>query len=222
MPTFSSILNSLPQPEETPAGVTRHLGAFVFACLVIGLAVFGAGIYWEKPGLIYTAVFPVCLMTTGALAYVYLEIKDNKPFFKDPGAWLAERLDDRFAQEKRIAAQLAVTGLIELRRMRTRLEADLVRAERWLDVLKPLSMLAPAVLIVLTAGVFRLPDLVQDICKFFVAAATIGVVVAATAIYQGLIKLRILSATLHYAIELAEEDKKPSFRKVSRKRGQPV
>jgi len=178
MQTFSSILNSIPQPEETQAGVTRHLGAFVFACLVIGLVLFGTGIYWKKSGLIYTAVFPACLMTVAALVYVYLEMKDNKPFFKDPGAWLAERLDDRFSQEKRIAVELATTDLNELRRMRTRLEAF--------------------------------------------AAATIGVMAAAIAIFQGLIKLRTLSSTLHYAIELAEENRKPSFRKISRKRGQPA
>ena len=222
MQTFSSILNSIPQPEETQAGVTRHLGAFVFACLVIGLALFGAGIYLQRQALIDTSLIPLCLTVIGMLVDLFVEVKGAKPFLKDPGAWLAERLDDRFSQEKRIAVELATTDLNELRRMRTRLEADLIRAERWLDVLKPLSMLAPAVLIVVTAGVFGLPDLVQDICKFFVAAATIGVMAAAIAIYQGLIKLRTLSSTLHYAIELAEENRKPSFRKISRKRGQPA
>lgn len=221
MPTFSSILNSLPEPEETRSGIARHSGAFVFACLVIGLVLFGAGIYWQRPGLIYTSLIPLCFMAVGMLVDLCLEIKGSKPFLTNPGAWLAERLDDRFAREKLIATQLAATELNELRRMRTRLEADLVRAERWLDVLKPLSMLVPAVLLVVTVGVFRLPDLVQDFCKILVTAATIGVVAAAIAIYQGLIRLRILSSTLHYAIELAEENRKPSFRKISRKRGQP-
>jgi hypothetical protein len=222
MPTFSSILRSFPRPEERQAGVARYLGVFVTVCIVVSLMLSGAGFYWRRSALIDIAFLPLCLMVVGMWVDLFVEVKGSKPFLKNPGAWLAERLDNRFAQEKHVAARLVATDLNELRQMRTRLEAELIRVERWLDVLKPLSMFAPAVLIVVTAGVFRLPDLVQDICKVFVAAATIGAVAAAIAIYQGLIRLRILSSTLHYAIELAEENRKPSFRKVSRKRGQPA
>jgi hypothetical protein len=218
MPTFSSILQSFPQTEESRGGAKKHVGAFILVCFVAALALFGAGYYWQQRALIYAVFIPLSLMVAGMLVDLFIEVRGGKPFFKNPGAYMAGGLDSRFMQEKLIAAELAATDLIELQRMKTRLEADLIRAERWLDVLKPLSMLAPAVLLLVSVGVFRLPGVVQDICKVVVGSATVGVLIAAIPIYQGLVKLRALSSTLHYAIGLAEENRKLRFRKVSRKR----
>jgi hypothetical protein len=218
MPTFSSILHLFPQTEEEQDGVTRHVGAFITVCLVLVLALLGGGIYWERRALLYATYIPLSLMVVGMLVHLFIEIKDSKLFFKNPAAYMADGLDRRFAQEKLVATELAASHLIELQRMKTRLEADLIRTERLLDILKPLSMLAPAVLILISLGVFRLPGLVQDICKAVVASVTVGALVASITVYTGLVKLRSLSSTLHYAIELAEENKKPRFRKVSRKR----
>jgi len=218
MPTFSSILHSFPQTEEARDGVTRYVGAFILVCIVLALALLGAGIYWERRALIYAAFIPSSLMIVGMLLHLFVEVNDSKLFFKNPAAYMADGLDHRFAQEKLVATELATSDLIELQRMKTRLDADLVRSERLLDILKPLSMLAPAVLILISLGVFRLPGLVQDIGKALVASVTVGALVASIPIYTGLVKLRTLSSTLHYAIELAEENKKPRFRKVSRKR----
>jgi hypothetical protein len=218
MPTFSSILHSFPRTEETPTGATKHVGAFTLVCLALTLVLLGAGFYWEQRVLIYAVLIPSSLMVIGMLVNAFIDIKDSKPFFKNPGAFMADGLDRRFAQEKLVAAELAATDIIELQRMKVRLEADLIKAERWLDVLKPLSMLAPAVLVLVSVGIFRLPGLVQDICKVAAASVTVGALIAAIPVYEGLLKLRSLSSTLHYAIELAEESRKPRFRKVSRKR----
>jgi hypothetical protein len=218
MPTFSSILLSFPQIKETQSSATRYVGAFILVCFAAAVALLGAAFYWQQPALIYAVYVALSLVVAGILANVFIGIRDSKLFFKNPGAYMADGLDRRFAQEKLIAAELAATDLIELQRMKTRLEADLIRDERWLDVLKPFSMLAPAALILVSVGILRLPGLVQDFCKVVFASATVGVLVAAIPIHEGLVKLRTLSLTLHYAIELAEANRKPRFRKVSRKR----
>lgn len=169
---------------------------------------------------LFMPVVPLSFSVITILIKIVFELKDNKEMFKNPGGSLADGLDQRFAQEKVIAAELAANDLIELQRMKARLDADLIRTERWLDVLKLLSMLAPAVFILVTAGIFKLPDFIQDIFKVAVAAATVGAIAAAIAIHRGLVGLRTIWSTLHYAIELVEEKKKKRFRKVSRKRGE--
>jgi hypothetical protein len=222
MPTFSSILQSLPEPPEKKPSAPKYLAAFFWFCLVLSGALVCIGLYWRTRALLYGAIMPGSLAIVAFLVHVFFAVKDLNPFFKDPAEWLAERLDYRFAQEKSIAAELARTELAELQRMRARLDADFIRAERWLDVLKPLSMLIPAGLVVVTVGIFKLPDFIQDFCKVLLASATIGAIVAVIVIQQGLVRLRTLSSALHYAIDLAEENKKPRFRKVSRKRGDRI
>lgn len=220
MPTFSSILDSFPESQASQSSAPRRINAFMYLCLVVSAALFGSGFYWQQRALIYAAVVPLSFSVITILIKIVFELKDNKEMFKNPGGSLADGLDQRFAQEKVIAAELAANDLIELQRMKARLDADLIRTERWLDVLKLLSMLAPAVFILVTAGIFKLLDFIQDIFKVAVAAATVGAIAAAIAIHRGLVGLRTIWSTLHYAIELVEEKKKKRFRKVSRKRGE--
>jgi hypothetical protein len=218
MPTFSSILHSFPQTEETRRGATRYVGAFILVCFVVTLVLLGAAYYLQQRALLYAVFILLSLAVAGMLVNLFIDVRDSKPFFRNPGGYMADGLDRRFEQEKLIAAELAATELIELQRMKTRLEADLIRSERFLDVLKPLSMLGPIVLVVVSIGLFRLPGWIQDICKVVAASIALGAIAASIPIYEGLVKLRTLSSTLHFAIELAEANRKPRFRKVSRKR----
>lgn len=218
MLTFSEILSELPQIEEQQPAITKYLGRFVILCLVmVGLLV-GAGNYWSKTGLFYAAVIPLLLALAGMVLDAVYEARSSADLLREPGAWVADRLDHRFAQEKLLAAELATTDLVSLRRMSTRLDAELVRIERWLDVLKPLAMFLPAVALLITSNILHLPGVLQDIVKLMAAAGTLGVMYGAVSVYKAMVRLRTVSATLQHAINIAETSSKPSFRKVSRKR----
>lgn len=220
MLTFLGILKELPQIEEKREGIARYLGLFVIANLVLLTALAGAAIYWNKAVFIYAASIPASMALFGVVLDTVYEARSIAPTAGGPGAWLAEGLDQRFAQEKRLAAELAKSDLADLKRMSTRLDAELIRGERWLDVLKPFGMLLPAVVVLATLNIFHLPGLLQDFAKILAVAATIGVMIGAISIYKAMLRLRAVASTLHHAIDIAEAAGKPVFRKVSRKRGQ--
>lgn len=79
-------------------------------------------------------------------------------------------------------------------------------------------MALPAIAILVAVDVLHLPGMVQDIVKLFAVAGTLGAMIGAVSLYKANVRLRTVSATLHYAISVAEAVGKPSFRKVSRKR----
>jgi hypothetical protein len=218
MLTFSEMLSALPQIEDEAPGIAKYLSKAVVVSFAVGAALVGAGMYWNKASLVYMACGPIVLVLMGMALDAVLEYRSIAEMVQEPGGWLSAELDQRFAREKQLAAELAKSDLVELKRMYARLEAELVRVERALDVLKPIGMALPAIAILVAVGVLHLPGLVQEIVKLFAVAGTLGAMMGAMLLYKANVRLRTVSATLHYAISMAETVGKPSFRKVSKKR----
>lgn len=218
MLTFSEMLSALPQIEDESRGIAKYLGKAVVLSCAVGAALAGAGMYWNKASLVYMACLPIVLSLIGMAVDAVLEYRSIAETMREPGSWLSSELDQRFAREKQLAAELAKFDLVELKRMYARLEAELVRVERALDVLKPIGMALPAIAILVAVDVLHLPGMVQDVVKLFAIAGTLGAMIGAVSLYKANVRLRTVSATLHYAISVAEAVAKPSFRKVSRKR----
>lgn len=222
MLSFQEIYVKLPIVEEddNPRAEFKHVFLFIAACMVACLCLLFAGSHWNSVTLLRAVWVPIGLMLLGVLAYSVLEGRELRRTWGKPENGLLGRLDQQFADEKSVAHEVAQQDVFELKCMHVRLEASLVARERFLDILKPFSILVPAMLVVATSDLFGLPIFVQNLCKIFGAALLSGLTIGAISMYMDLAKLRRLSSTLQHAISLIEERKEKTFRKVSRKRGE--
>jgi hypothetical protein len=137
--------------------------------------------------------------------------------FGDSAGWIAGWLDKRFEEERIVASSLDNTKLPKLKRMLERLDSEIVTREKWMDVIKPFSILVPALLIIVTSDLLKLPEGLQSAIKLIGAALLSGLTIGAISISTGIVKLRRLSSTLHYAVN-ASTEKLTGFRRVSRRR----
>jgi hypothetical protein len=137
----------------------------------------------------------------------------------DAPGWIGSQLDQRYEKERVVAASLANNQLSELKSMAARIDAEVLTQEKWLEVIKPFSILVPAALIIFTSKYFDFPAGVQNFSQLFGGALMAGLAVGAMSIYSALVKMRRVSSALHRAIGMAEEKKTARFRKVSRRRG---
>lgn len=218
MPTYLEIFKSLPVIEEAQPAAIKYTNVLVMSCVVLAAALVGWGWHANSAAFIYCAYVPLLLIPTIVVVNVVAEVRELRrlgAFRKD---WGLIRLDQRVWQEKAAAADLAKLELSELKWMAQRLDAEALLRERWLDVLKPFSMLVPAALIVVGVDLLHLPGMVQDIGKVCGAAVLIGITIGAISIYESIVPLRRLASAVHYTIASIEAKKAPAFRKVSRKR----
>ncbi len=217
--TYLELYKALsPLDDETRPAWKRN--AFIVACLLAS----GGLLFWSRNAgsllLAWAPLFPLLAMSGVVIASIVAERRRQRSRFGDPRYWDVARLDQRVEQEKAAAVELAQFPLWELKWMAQRLDAEALAQERWTDVLKPLSMVFTAALLVIGLDLFPLPAFLQWIGKLVAAAMLFGVAVGAVSIYEGVVRLRRLSSAMHYAIADAEGRKTPDFRKVSRKRGQ--
>lgn len=222
MLTFHEIYSRLPTVQESPRIKSRYFFGFIIFCLVAFVCLLLVGSHLNNKILSYSAWIPFALMPMTLLAYIVVEAWSRRNIVGKPENHLLVWLDGRFADEITVAGVLAKESLFELKCMRERLEAELQARERWLDVLKPFSILVPALLILASSDSFSLPDAAQKTFKVFGAAWLSGLSIGAISLYSGLPKLRRLSSTLQHAISIGEDRKEKLFRKVSRKRSDDV
>jgi len=219
MLSFQEIFSKLPVIEEKAHIKSRYLYLFIFICAIVFFSLLSAGSHWNNRTLLYTAWVPLVLMPLALLLHVAIEAWMSRQMFGKPEKWMLGWLDHRFADERKVASEVAQENISELKRVRDRLDAELLTRERWLEILKPFSILIPAALILAGSEIFHLPSMAQNFFKLAGAAMLSGLTIGAISVYAGLVKLRRLLSTLQYAISLNEERKQTSFRKISRKRG---
>lgn len=218
MPTYLEIFKSLPAIEEAQPAAVKYTNVLIVSCFVLAGALVGWGWHANSVACIYCAWVPLLLVPLIVIANVVAEARAMRRQGALRKDWGLVRLDQRVWQEKAAAAELAKLGLAELKWMAQRLDAEVLLRERWLDVLKPFSMLVPAALIVVGVDLLHLPGMVQDIGKVCGAAVLIGITIGAISIYESIVPLRRLASAVHYTIASIEAKKAPAFRKVSRKR----
>lgn len=218
MPTYLEIFEALPDIEEARPAALKYANALMLSCFGLAAALAGWGWYVNSLAFIYAAYGALFLLAAVFVAYVIVEIRNIKKEGSFRKEWGLVRLDQRVDRETRVAADLAKLELSELKWMAQRLEAEVVTQERWLDVLKPFSMLLPAVLIVVSVDAFHLPASVRDCGKLLSAALLIGAVIAAVSIHQGIVPMRRVGSAIHCAIAQVERKQGSAPRKISRKR----
>ena len=218
MSTFSDILKALPSAVEEQPPLLRHINVFMAICCSLAVILAAAGWFWDKIFVIYMAFIPLALLPMALVLQQFLEIRRQRKMFGDSAGWIADWLDKRFEEEKRVVSDLDKERLPELKHMLHRLDSEIVTREKWMEVLKPFSMLIPAVLIIVASDFLKLPDGFQGVIKLMGGALVSGFAIGAISISTGIVKLRRLSSTLHYAVNAADQEKKLEIRKVSRKR----
>jgi hypothetical protein len=218
MSTFSDILKALPSAVEAQPPLLKYLNVFMAICCSVAAILIATGWFWDKIVLIYMALIPFALLLMALMLQQFLEIRRQRKMFGDSAGWIADWLDKRFEEEKRVVSDLGKEKLPELKHMLHRLDSEIVTREKWMEVLKPFSMLIPAVLIIVASDFLKLPDGFRGVIKVMGGALLSGFAIGAISISTGIVKLRRLSSTLHYAVNAADLEKKPGIRKVSRKR----
>jgi hypothetical protein len=219
MKTFSEILKALPGAEARQLVWVKRLYIGLLLCMVAFVALMTIGWHLKNPTLINVGWIPIFLATILLMAQIAIEVRDTRKMVADSAGWIGGRLDRNFDEEKRVAVRLANDPELRLKSMATRIDAEVISQEKWLDVIKPFSLLVPAVLIIVTSKYLNLSSEVQNMTQLVGAALISGLAVGAVSIYTALVKLRRLSSVLHHAVEIAEERKAVQLRKVSRKRG---
>jgi hypothetical protein len=218
MSTFSDILKALPSAVEEQPPLLKNINIFMAICFSLAVILAAAGWFWDKIFLFYTAFVPLALLPLALVLQQFLEMRRQRKMFGDSAGWIADWLDKRFEEEKHVVSDFDKEKLPELKHMLYRLDSEIVTREKWMEVLKPFSMLIPAVLIVVASDFLKVPDGFQGVIKLMGGAMLSGFAIGAISISTGIVKLRRLSSTLHYAVNAADQKKKPEFLKVSRKR----
>lgn len=218
MKTFSEILKALPGAEARQLVWVKRLYIGLLLCIVAVVALMTIGWHLKNPTLIKVGWIPIFIATILLMAQIAIDVRDTRKMVADSAGWIGGRLDRNFDEEKRVAILLANDPELRLKSMATRIDAEVISQEKWLDVFKPFSLLVPAVLIIVTSKYLSLSPEVQNMTQLVGAALISGLAVGAVSIYTALVKLRRLSSVLHHAVEIAEERKAVQLRKVSRKR----
>ena len=218
MSTFSDILKALPSAVEEQPPLLKYINVFMAICCALAAMLAAAGWFWDKVFLIYIAFVPLALLPMALVLQLFLEMRRQRKMFGDSAGWIADWLDKRFEEEKRVVSDLDKKKLPELKHMLLRLDSEIVTREKWMEVLKPFSMLIPAVLIIVASDFLKLPQEFGGVIKLMGGALVSGFAIGAISISTGIVKLRRLSSTLHYAVNAADQEKKSEIRKISRKR----
>jgi hypothetical protein len=218
MPNFSDILKTLPSEKEEPLTLLKHINVFMFFCVGSFITLAAAGWYWKKVVFLNLAYLPLILLPLALVLQIFLEVRHQRKILGDSAGRIAGWLDKRFEEEKLVASSLDKKKLPERKRMSERLDSEIVTREKWIEVIKPFSILIPALLIIVTSDLLMLPSWLQGAVKLVAAAMLCGSTTAAIAILRENVKLRRLSSVLHYTVNSAEEEKVSAFRRVSRKR----
>jgi hypothetical protein len=218
MQTFSDILKALPGAETRQQVWGRRLFIGLVLCVIAFVILMALGWYLSSITLRYAAYVPLALANVCLIGQIALEVRDIREMMVDAAGWLGSRLDQRYEEERVIAASLAENQLPELKSMAARIDAEVLTQEKWLEVIKPFSILVPAVLIIVTSKYFDLPAGVQNFSQIVGGALIAGLALGAVSMYSALVRLRRVSSALHRAIGMAEERNTAGFRKVSRRR----
>jgi hypothetical protein len=218
MQTFSDILKALPGAETRQQVWGRRLFIGLVLCVIAFVILMALGWYLSSITLRYAAYVPLALANVCLIGQIALEVRDIREMMVDAAGWLGSRLDQRYEEERVIAASLAENQLPELKSMAARIDAEVLTQEKWLEVIKPFSILVPAVLIIVTSKYFDLPAGVQNFSQIVGGALIAGLALGAVSMYSALVRLRRASSALHRAIGMAEERNTAGFRKVSRRR----
>jgi hypothetical protein len=219
MQTFSDILKALPGAEIKQLAWVRRIYIGLVFCVILFVILIVLGWYLNSPVLISAGYIPIVLAVICLIGQIALEVRDVRKMTVDAAGWIGSRLDQRYEEERVVAARLAEGKLFELKSMATRIDAEVLTQEKWLEVIKPFSILVPAVLLIVSSKYFDLPAAVQNFSQLVGAALISGLALGAVSIYSALVKLRRVASALHRAIGMAEEKKTVRFRKVSRQRG---
>jgi hypothetical protein len=218
MKKFSEMLEALPGGAAQQIIWTKRIYIGQFACGIVYVLLLGAGWYLDNLTIVAVAYIPIILVTCGLIGQLIIEARDVWKMIADSAGWLGRRLDRRFEEEKQAASGLAGMAQPELRSLAARIDTEITAQEKWLDVLKPMTLLVPAILIITGSKLLNLGEAVQNTTQVGGAALIIGLAIGAVSMYSALVKMRRLSSVLHYAIAADEEKKAVRFRKVSRKR----
>jgi hypothetical protein len=219
MQTFSDVLKALPVAETGQTIWVRRLFIGLIFCVIMFVLLMTLGWYFSSPFLVFAGYILIVLALVCWVGQMALGLWELHKMTRDAAGWIGSRLDKRYEEERVIAASLAENQLSELKGMTVRIDAEVLMQEKWLEVIKPFSILVPAVLIIATSKYFDLPAGVQNFLQLAGAALIAGLGLGAVSIYSALFKLRRVSSALHRAIAIAEEKKTVRFRKVSRRRG---
>lgn len=107
MLTFQEIFLKLPFAEEQPRIKSRYMFLFIFGCLAVCGCLLFAGYHWNNKNLIYAILVPIGLMFMAVLAYAIVEGREIVKAWGKPENALLVSLDQFFADEKIVAAELA-------------------------------------------------------------------------------------------------------------------
>jgi MFS family permease len=219
MQTFSDILKALPRAEKGQKIWVRRLFIGLIFCVTMFVILMALGWYLHSDVLTSAGYISIVLAVICWAGQIALAARELRKMTADAAGWIGSRLDQRYEEERVIAASLAQNHLSELKSMAARIDAEVLTQEKWLEVIKPFSIFVPAVLIIVTSKYFDLPAGVQNFSQLIGAALIAGLGIGAVSIYAALVKLRRVSSALHRAIGIVEEKKTVGFRKVSRRRG---
>jgi hypothetical protein len=222
MLTFHELYSKLPVVEEKPkpgSRYARYILLFILFCLAAAIALVFAGWYWENLTLLQTYWWPLGLMYASAAVYVYLEGREIWATMGRPEAGLLDGVDQRFAEEKALAAEVAQEDPFEIKAMKERLEVTLSLRERGLQMIQQFSIIVSVVSAVVTSDWVQAALKLPNMFKVLGPALLIFFAIIAISVYVEIIKLRRLAVVLQHATGLSEERKQKSFRKISRKRG---
>ena len=219
MQTFSDILKALPKAEKGQTTWARRLFIGLIFCVTIFVILMALGWYLHSAFLTSAGYISIVLAVICWMGQIALQAMELRKMTADAAGWIGSQLDQRYEEERVIAARLAQNHLSELRSMAARIDAEVLTQEKWLEVIKPFSIFVPAVLIIITSKYFDLPAGVQNFAQLAGAALIAGLGIGAVSVYSALVKLRRVSSALHRAIGIVEEKKTAGFRKVSRRRG---
>jgi len=221
MLTYLEVFKALPPVEEKaePALPTKIVKAILMCVAASGLLCAGAW-YVNSNVALYGAIALLGLTVVAAVVYVIHEVRRFRKWMAENKHLGIVQLDQRIEREKAVVAGLTKLPLPELKWMTQRLEMEATIRERWLDVLKPFSMLVPAALVIVSINTFHLPAFIQDWSKLLGGFMLVGLTIGAISIYKDIVQIRRLAPMIHCAIVEIEGKRAPSFRKVSRRRGQ--
>jgi hypothetical protein len=219
MQTFSEILKALPGAETRQRDWERRIYIGLALCLIALVILIVIGRYLNSVTLIKAGYIPIAVALVGLVGLIGIDVKDVLKMTADAAGWIGNRLDQRYEEERVVAARLAEGKLSELKSMAARIDTEVITQEKWLEVIKPFSIFVPAVLIIVTSKFFDLPAGMQNFSQLVGAALIAGLALGAVSMYSALVKLRRVSSALHRAIGMAEEKKTAGFRKMSRRRG---
>lgn len=221
MPTYLEVFKSLPSIEEAvEPSLPKNIVKVVLTCLVASGFVCASGWYMNSIAALYGAIAMLVLMVVATIVYVIHEVRRLRKWMAESEHLGIAELDQRIEREKAAVAGLTKLRLPELKWMAQRLEMEATIRERWLDVLKPFSMLIPAAVVIIGTDLFHLPALIQDASKLLGGALLAGLTIGAITIYKDIVRIRKLAPIIYCAIAEIDAKRAPCFRKVSRRRGQ--